>query len=82
MGYLTLSRREGETIRLTIDPGVDVEALAKQLLRDGITIYIGEMHGGQVKVGVEAPKLVMVMREELCQTIATNEHPNGVRLVL
>ncbi|MEE1895092.1 hypothetical protein V0R51_19435 [Pseudomonas otitidis] len=41
MGFLTLSRREGEMIRLTIDPGVDTEKLLKQLLRDGITVHIG-----------------------------------------
>ena len=65
MGFLTLSRREGEQIRLTIDPGVDVDVLTKQLLRDGITIHIGEMHGGQVRVGIEAPRQVMVKRNEL-----------------
>lgn len=65
MGYLTLSRREGEQIRLTIDPSVDVEALVQQLLRDGITIQIGEARGGQVRISIEAPKQVLVLREEL-----------------
>lgn len=68
MGYLTLSRREGEQIRLTIDAGVDADKLLKQLLRDGITIYIGEMHDGQVKVGVEAPSQLIIMREEITST--------------
>lgn len=67
MGYLTLSRREGEQIRLTIDPGVDTEKLLLRLLRDGITIYIGEMHGGQVGIGVEAPRQVTVLRGELAK---------------
>lgn len=44
MGFLTVTRREGETIRLTIDPGVDTEKLLALLLRDGITIH---MHRGQ-----------------------------------
>lgn len=35
------------------------------LIDDGITIRVGEIHGGQVKVSVEAPKQVRVMREEL-----------------
>jgi carbon storage regulator len=65
MGYLTLSRREGEQIRLTIDPGVDTEKLLQQLLRDGITISVGELRGGQAKIGIEAPKQVRVMRDEL-----------------
>lgn len=41
MGYLTVTRREGEMIRLTIDPGIDTEKLLKQLLRDGITVHVG-----------------------------------------
>jgi len=31
MGFLTLSRREGEMIRLTIDPGVDTEKCGMQI---------------------------------------------------
>lgn len=65
MGYLTLSRREGERIRLTIDPGIDVQTLAAQLLRDGITVCVGEIRGDHVLVSIEAPKQVRVMREEL-----------------
>lgn len=38
MGYLTVTRREGEMIRLTIDPGIDAEKLLKELLRGGITV--------------------------------------------
>lgn len=45
MGYLTVTRRAGEMIRLTIDPGVDAEKLLKELLRDGITMHIGEIQG-------------------------------------
>lgn len=45
MGYLTVTRREGEMIRLTIDPGVDAEKLLKELLRDGITMHIGAIQG-------------------------------------
>ena len=44
MGFLTVTRREGESIRLTIDPGVDTDKLLTLLLRDGITIH---MHRGQ-----------------------------------
>ena len=54
MGYLTLSRHEGEQIRLTIDPGDDTEKLL-HLLRDGITINMGEIGQSQVKISIEAP---------------------------
>ncbi len=65
MGYLTLTRREGDQIRLTIDPGVDTEKLLRHLLRDGITIYVGEIEGGRARISIEAPRELQVMREEL-----------------
>jgi sRNA-binding carbon storage regulator CsrA len=65
MGFLTLSRREGDQIKLSIDPGVDTEALLKHLLRDGITIHVGELSGGQVRIGVDAPKEILILRDEL-----------------
>ncbi|HHG4467952.1 MULTISPECIES: carbon storage regulator [Pseudomonadaceae] len=68
MGFLTVTRREGETIRLTIDPGVDTEKLLALLLRDGITIH---MHRGQrdghIRVGIEAPKQIQISRAELVE---------------
>lgn len=66
MGYLTVTRREGETIRLTIDPGVDTEKLFKQLLRDGITVHVGAFQGqSQLRIGIEAPKQVLILRDDL-----------------
>ena len=69
MGYLTVTRREGGMIRLTIDPGVDTKKLFKELLRDGITVHIGELQGqSQVRIGVEAPKQILILRDELIDT--------------
>lgn len=65
MGYLTLSRRSGEMIRLTIDPAVDTEALLKHLLRDGSTLHVGEAQGGKVRIGVDAPREMLILRDEL-----------------
>ncbi|HCF3017766.1 TPA: carbon storage regulator [Pseudomonas aeruginosa] len=66
MGFLTLSRREGEMIRLTIDPGVDTEKLLKQLLRDGITVHIGAIkRHGRARISIEAPKQMAILRDEL-----------------
>lgn len=66
MGFLTVTRREGEKIRLTIDPGVDTEKLLRDLLQDGITLHLGatERHG-QIRIGIEAPRQIKIMREEL-----------------
>ncbi|MNF94180.1 hypothetical protein D3C84_768800 [compost metagenome] len=55
MGFLTLTRHEGERIKLSIDPGVDTEALLKHLLRDGITIHVGELGSGKARISIEAP---------------------------
>lgn len=65
MGYLVLTRKEGEQLRLTIDPGVDTEKLLQHLLRDGITINVGEIGLRQVRIGIEAPAEVQVMRAEI-----------------
>jgi sRNA-binding carbon storage regulator CsrA len=65
MGYLVLTRHEGEQIKLSIDAGVNTESLLKHLLRDGITIHIGELHSGKVKIGVDAPREILVLRDEL-----------------
>lgn len=65
MGYLTLTRREGEQIRMTIDPGVDTQALLQHLLRDGITLHLGEVRGGNVRIGIDAPREILVLRDEL-----------------
>lgn len=66
MGFLTITRREGERVRLTMDPGVNTEKLLQQLLRDGITIYLGSAeHRGEVRLGIEAPRQINIVREEL-----------------
>jgi DNA-binding transcriptional MocR family regulator len=67
MGYLSLTRREGQHIRLTIDPGVDTEKLLQHLLRDGITITLGTINGYKATVAIEAPKEVLILRNELAE---------------
>jgi carbon storage regulator len=67
MGYLTVTRREGQHLRLTIDPGVDTEKLLQHLLRDGITITLGTIDGNEAKVSVDAPKEILIMRDELIE---------------
>lgn len=70
MGYLCLTRRDGENIRLTIDPGVDLAKLLHLhlLLRDGITIRIDTLGQGAVRVGIEVPKQIGIYREELLES--------------
>lgn len=68
MGYLALTRREGQHIRLTIDPGVDTEKLLQHLLRDGITITMGAIDGHKAKIAIDAPREILVLRDELIFT--------------
>ncbi len=51
---LVLSRKEGERI----------------VIGDDITVVITKVHGNRVTLGIEAPKHVRVVREELVQKIA------------
>lgn len=65
MGYLVVTRKEGEKINISIDPGVDTQRLLEHLLRDGITVHVGGFHAGQVKIAIDAPKEMLVLRHEL-----------------
>lgn len=51
---LTLTRRSGERIRIGND----------------IVITVREIHGNQVKLGIEAPRSIHVYREELYRRLA------------
>ena len=65
MGYLTVSRSEGELIKLSIKPGVDTDALLQHLLRDGITIHVGELGRNKIRLGIDTPTEILVLRDEL-----------------
>lgn len=66
MGQLILSRRDGERIHLSIDPGADIEQLVQQLQSGGITIQIHTgISSGQVRVGIDAPRNISILRGEL-----------------
>jgi sRNA-binding carbon storage regulator CsrA len=64
MGYLVLSRREGESIHLSIAAAADAAAVLEQL-RAGIYIDVTQIGDSQVRVGIEAPAAVRVLRMEL-----------------
>lgn len=68
MGFLTVTRREGESIPLTIAPGVDAEKLLRLLLRDGITIHVHRgQRDGHIRIGIEAPQQIKISRDELVE---------------
>jgi carbon storage regulator len=54
---LILSRKAGETL----------------LINDDIEIKIIDVSGDKVKIGIDAPKSVKILRNELRQTMETNK---------
>lgn len=54
---LILSRKSGETL----------------LINDEIEIKIIDVNGDKVKIGIEAPKNVKILRKELSQTMESNK---------
>ncbi len=54
---LILSRKVGETL----------------LINDNIEIKIVEVNGEKIKIGIEAPKNVKILRKELRQTMDSNK---------
>ena len=65
MSYLVLSRREGEMITLRVQPGTDPDDLLAQLLLDGITVIVKDIEAGRVKIAIEAPLDLQILRSEL-----------------
>lgn len=63
-GHLMLGRKEGETIKLTLDAD-SVGDSSEGLAPCEITITVSEIRSGQVKLGIEAPKSVKILRGEL-----------------
>ena len=65
MGYLVLTRREGEKIVLRVQPGTNAEDLLAELLSDGITVTVKEIKGGKAQIAIEAPLDLQILRSEL-----------------
>ena len=65
MSHLILTRRVGQSIVLTVAPGADPEQALHQLLRDGITVEINRVDHGNVRVSIDAPRTIQILRDEL-----------------
>ena len=46
--------------------------LGESLIVGEIEIKVTEISGDRVKIGIEAPKSLKIMRKELCQTVESN----------
>lgn len=65
MGRLMLTRKADQGLRLTIRP--EHVAELGDLIRNGITVTISEVtREGKVRLSIEAPDSVLILRDELC----------------
>ena len=63
---LVLTRRPGESLLIFPAKDIDKNMTVAELFRDGpITVSIQDIKENQVKVGVEAPRTLAVLRDEL-----------------
>lgn len=65
MSHLMLTRRAGQSIVLTLAPDADPEKALLQFLRDGITVEIRQIESGNVRVSIDAPRTIQILRNEL-----------------
>ncbi|MFK1438013.1 carbon storage regulator [Pseudomonas aeruginosa] len=65
MSYLILTRRPGQRVRISARPGATDEQLLHSLRNEGIDIVLCEVSGKLVKIGFDAPRVIMILRDEL-----------------
>lgn len=65
MSHLILTRRVGQSIVINVAPSADPEQALHQLLRDGITVEINRVEHGNVRVSIDAPRTIQILRDEL-----------------
>lgn len=65
---LVLTRRVGEGLRIRLAPGVSGTLTVEELFADGpIEVVVLGVRGNQVKIGIQADKRLVILREELCE---------------
>lgn len=65
MAYLVLTRQRGERLKLSIREGADETELLEQLRSGGIYIDVLEISERNVRIGLDAPKGILILREEV-----------------
>jgi len=65
MRHLVLTRRENERLFLHVERDADPVKILEQLSSGGIMIETRDIRRGFVKLSVEAPSDVVILREEL-----------------
>jgi len=65
MSYLVLTRRSNEIINLSLKPGANEEQVLDQLFNGGINVRVLKIQGDRVRIGIQAPADISIMRQEL-----------------
>lgn len=65
MSYLILTRTPGQRIRISARPGATDEQLLHSLRNEGIDLILCGISARQVKIGFDAPRVIMIIRDEL-----------------
>lgn len=69
MSHLILTRRDGQSVVLSVRPDTDPEQLM-QLLQDGITIGVLAAIDGSARLSFEAPPEIGIVRSELLTAVS------------
>lgn len=64
-GFLALTRKIDQAICITMQPWADPQAALLSLKRDGIWVVFDGPHNGGIKLLIQAPQELLVLREEL-----------------
>ena len=65
---LVLTCKPGECLLIELEEGACADTPARQLLADGpIKIGIGEIRREQIRIGVQAPRRLKILRAELAR---------------
>jgi sRNA-binding carbon storage regulator CsrA len=62
---LYITRKEGQSFYMALSADVDPNMKVSDLLQMPVKILIEEFHGGICKVGIEAPRVFNIAREEI-----------------
>lgn len=71
---LILTRKEGESLHLLLHPDTPSDLTAHELFAAGpiVIAYKERLDSGAVRIGIQAPPEVVVLREELVLSVHEN----------
>lgn len=64
-GFLALTRKIDQAICITMQPWADPQTALLSLKREGIWVVFDGPHNGGIKLLIQAPQELLVLREEL-----------------